>query len=640
MDTVFFRLMKHDDKQAALAAAVESLRAGSQTAEVFAVSPSSFEQVPGSPFAYWVSEQVRAVWKTTRTVSTSDIQAISTSPLNEDFRYFRCWWEVKGANIGRKKQWVRLSKGGDFSRYYSNVHMLAAWDDAELTYRGFTGTVNRPLKRPASVDHFFKAGITYSRRSQIGFSARALPEGAIFHDKGPGIFGARDVLPVALGILNSKPFALFLQLQMSFGSYEVGVIQRTPMPSLHTEKAIQIGRLAARCASIRQRQDSGGELSTLFAIPCLLRVSGESLVERIASWQKQVDQDDTIIISNQQQIDSLAFDLYGIEAGEQPVVSNVEAIDQGSIADESPSEEAEEPDKQDPTSYDRDSLVADLIFYFVGLAFGRWDIRFAIDQSLPPALPDPFAPLPICPPGMLTGGDGLPATEDPPAYPLRVQWDGVLVDDPDHVSDIVRHVRVVLELIWKDRADAIEKEACEILGVKELRDYFRKPGKGGLWDDHIARYSKSRRKAPIYWLLQSSKKSYAVWLYCHRIDKDTLFKVLVNTVEPKAKNADRELTELRTRRTTATGKDIKALDRQIEKQDAFVSELRDFEDKLRRAAELNLTPDLNDGVVLTIAPLRELVPWKEAKAYWDELLAGEYAWSSIGKQLREKGLVK
>ena len=26
--------------------------------------------------------------------------------------------------------------------------------------------------------------------------------------------------------------------------------------------------------------------------------------------------------------------------------------------------------------------------------------------------------------------------------------------------------------------------------------------------------------------------------------------------------------------------------------------------------------------------------------YWDELLKGEYEWSSIGKQLRQKGLVK
>ena len=51
--------------------------------------------------------------------------------------------------------------------------------------------------------------------------------------------------------------------------------------------------------------------------------------------------------------------------------------------------------------------------------------------------------------------------------------------------------------------------------------------------DHISRYSKSRRKAPIYWLLQSSKKNYALWLYYHRLDKDILFKALQHYVEPK-----------------------------------------------------------------------------------------------------------
>ena len=138
------------------------------------------------------------------------------------------------------------------------------------------------------------------------------------------------------------------------------------------------------------------------------------------------------------------------------------------------------------------------------------------------------------PPGMLQGPDGLPATDAPEGYPIRIDWDGILVDDLDHPDDIVRRVRDVLEVIWKDRAEAIEKEACEILGVADLRDYFRKPGTGGFWDDHIKRYSKSRRKAPIYWLLQSSKKSYALWIYYHRLDKDILFKACSTTSSPRS----------------------------------------------------------------------------------------------------------
>jgi len=242
---------------------------------------------------------------------------------------------------------------------------------------------------------------------------------------------------------------------------------------------------------------------------------------------------------------------------------------------------------------------------------------------------------------MLQGLDGLPLRETPPSYPLCIDWDGILVDSPDHPADIVRRVREVLEVLWQDHAEAIEREACEILGVKALRDYFRKPGKDGFWANHVKRYSKSRRKAPIYWLLQSSKKNYALWLYYHRLDKDILFKALLNYVEPKIRLEESRLDPLRAQQAAAgvSGKGAKSLDRKIERQEEFISELRDFEDKLRHVANLHLEPNLDDGVVLNIAPLWELVPWKEAKNYWEELLGGKYEWSSIGKQLRQRGLV-
>jgi hypothetical protein len=197
-------------------------------------------------------------------------------------------------------------------------------------------------------------------------------------------------------------------------------------------------------------------------------------------------------------------------------------------------------------------------------------------------------------------------------------------------------------VLWQDRAEAIEREACEILGVRELRDYFRKPGKGGFWDDHVSRYSMSRRKAPIYWLLQSSKKNYALWIYYHRFDKDILFKALLNNVEPKIRLEESRLEPLRVQRAAAdtSGKGVKNLEKEIDRQEEFISELRDFEEKLRRVANLRLAPDLNDGVVLNIAPLWELVPWKEAKKYWEELRDGKYEWSSIGKQLRQKGIAQ
>jgi hypothetical protein len=274
---------------------------------------------------------------------------------------------------------------------------------------------------------------------------------------------------------------------------------------------------------------------------------------------------------------------------------------------------------------DDPELFAALVSFLVGVAFGRWSMAMTTKE-----IPRDFAPSDLL---------NEPAVES--EEPIG---DGILVmsEAKDHPFDVISRVSALFEDAFGIGSDGAIERCRVAIGADSLIDYFRKPSKGGFWDDHISRYSKSRRKAPIYWLLQSSKKNYALWLYYHRLDKDLLFKALVNYVEPKIRLETSRLESLRTQKAAAgeSGKEAKRLAKEVEKQEEFLSELRDFEDKLRRAANLNLDPDLNDGVVLNIAPLWELVPWKEAKKYWDELLKGEYEWSSIGKQLRQKGLVK
>jgi hypothetical protein len=63
VNTLFFRLLNHEDKAAALGDAISALREGrGANTVVRAVNPASFRQVPGSPFAYWVSERVRRLF--------------------------------------------------------------------------------------------------------------------------------------------------------------------------------------------------------------------------------------------------------------------------------------------------------------------------------------------------------------------------------------------------------------------------------------------------------------------------------------------------------------------------------------------------------------------------------------------------
>ncbi|HEY1307292.1 MAG TPA: BREX-1 system adenine-specific DNA-methyltransferase PglX [Vicinamibacterales bacterium] len=481
--------------------------------------------------------------------------------------------------------------------------------------------------------------------------------------------------------------------------YETNIASSIPIPALSDEHAERLRELAIEIWALKRREETSDETGRYFVAPTALMTKGLHLttttVKELAAvtWDEK-EKRDLGTLEATWEIEGLVRDLYGFDAltlaltdremGVHPFSWPVDpnqrdddaiaaayctdidkVIDQevkrsgGSRAITKKSyyvdrrlEILSAVFQRHPSSISRvrrarglvpdgfaRAVVEELISYALGCVLGRWEI--GIDRMDSLTSPGPFDAVPVCSPATLTGIDGLPANETPDDYPLRVAWDGIVPDDPDNFEDVIRRVREVLALTCSDRAEAVEREACEILDVHDLRSYFRRPGKGGFWDDHVSRYSKSRRKAPIYWLLQSSKRNYALWLYYHRLDKDLLFKALVNYVEPKIRLETSRLDTLRGQ-TAAAGegsKEAKRLAKDAERQEDFVSELRDFEGKLRHAANLHLVPDLNDGVVLNVAAVHELVPWREATDYWEELLAGDYEWSSIGKQLRQKGLV-
>lgn len=280
-----------------------------------------------------------------------------------------------------------------------------------------------------------------------------------------------------------------------------------------------------------------------------------------------------------------------------------------------------------------------IISFVVGCAFGRWDIRYATGGKAAPKLPDPFAHLTVCPPGMLQNADGFPVRpQDVSArYPITIQWDGIIADDPDHPVDLERCIREVIEVIWPGTAggptaESIEQEACEILGVDSLRDYFRRPA--GFFADHLKRYSKSRRQAPIYWPLSTASGSYTLWIYYHRLDDQTLYKCIQQFVDPKLADVEKNITHLRAviNADEGGGKERRSL----EELEDLRRELKDFRAELERWAG-KWKPNLNDGVVITACPLWKLFAlpkWrKDLEACWRELEAGDYDWAHLAHTL-------
>jgi len=52
----------------------------------------------------------------------------------DDFRFVRAWWEISPPTVGRGceetvqgKRWAPFAKGGEYSPYYADVHLVVNW---------------------------------------------------------------------------------------------------------------------------------------------------------------------------------------------------------------------------------------------------------------------------------------------------------------------------------------------------------------------------------------------------------------------------------------------------------------------------------------------------------------------------------
>lgn len=641
-DITCISLLGHggNEKQGVLSDVTASLRHNGSHSHVYVVSPTLVSKVPGSPLCYWANPSLLkpfAAWPCIEDTGGTAKQGLATT---DDFRFLRAWYEIRPDTCARAaeettatKGWVPYSKVGQFAPYYADHVLCVKWhnDGAEIKEAVLADpSTSHWSRRVAARDYYFRAGLTWSERTDL-LMLSPLPKGSIFGVSSKGFFVESDEpddLYVVAGVVGSALYRYLSRIVVGGGEgqpkYQAGTVQRLPFPPLGSHERQIIADLVREAVTLQQTNCGLDETSLAFnafaGLGAIVRTGG---VAGAAKEAAQTAEDRALKTKNlQADLDDFVFD-----KAEVPREQRAGVIAEVSFAIPVPEISAA-------------SLASSLVSFALGVAFGRWDVRYAAGGQPDPRPLSPFAELPAVPAaGLATDYDASKRALD--LYPLDLIADGLLVDEPEHVDDVVRQILRASECIWTDRADALAVETSQLLGVRSLRDYMRRLGKGGFWEDHVARYSKGRRKAPIYWLLQSSKKNYAIWLYYHRLDKDILFKALVNYVEPKIRLEDDRLQSLRAQKGEGgTGKATKKLDKEIEKQEEFLSELRDFEEKLRRAAELHLVPDLDDGVVLNIAPLHELVPWKEAEKYWEELVDGKYEWSSIGKQLREKGLVK
>lgn len=598
--TIFIRLIEEQDKRAALLAAIGDTSSKS----VFDVSPESFKQIPGSPFAYWVSDKMRGLFaklpvyeENGRTVK----QGLATA---DDFRFVRAYWEIDQARvasrsdqIGADRFWVLYPKGGEFSPFYADIPLLVDWSGHGIKYwhnLNSAGGVrsNIWMLNESAKNHFFQPGLTYPRRLHR-LAVMPMPEGAIISVRGSGVYGLREDLFRIAGLYSSSAFDFLVKCMLGrFGhpQFDNGTLCKTPVPKGFPQCAAALDSPTRRAISIKRTLDTVNEISHAFLLPAVLRDrQGQFNPGHLA----------TELDAIQEEIDSIAFALYEIGEDDQKAIrlGTKQETSLGSVDETDGDEDLDDGDEEVGTgASDQDNLLS----WCVGVGFGRFDWRLATGERVGPIEPDPFDPLPRISPGMLPDG----------AAPFH-DHSGILVNDQGHPHDLVRLIEEVLARVDVAVPDDIRRWL--------ERDFFA---------FHLHRYSKSRRKAPIYWPLSTTSNSYTVWIYYPSLSSQTIYTAINDFVEPKLKQVDADVTELRSKGSTRARDDEK----QFEGLQAFELELIELRDTLLKLAP-TYKPNHDDGMQISAAllwPLFRHKPWQKIlKDTWAKLEKGDYDWAYL-----------
>jgi hypothetical protein len=606
--TTFIRLLDVpvEEKALVLRKSITTLAGGDVTSSdrVFDRDPSLFSTIPGSPLAYWVSDQLREMFLRLPRFESPERTAKCGMGTLDDFRFLRARYEVTEA-LGDSgpvpKQWVDYVGPRQRSLAYADLPLQVNWKDDGRELKAFVeAKVGSASRKIQSEGYYFRPGLAWPLRGSR-FSAQEVPSGCVFSVAGKMAFVPTEDLFFFLGLFNASVFDALIGLfagKVGGVQYEAGLIQDLPVPAVELSDRDRMGNLARAAWCQNRALDTLCETSTSFLLP-------EPLNQQVTGLNR--DAAERELLKLQPEIDDLAYAFYGMSADDRRTIEA--SAHNGGEASQEGGEGSHDNEVDDVANSDIDDRAVEggnaLLSWLVGVAFGRFDPRLATGERPLPRLRDPFEALPNFPPAAC-----------PPDY--TPDWcSDIFVDDEGHPADLATNLRRGAELVIVDvRGD--------------LRTWLKRE----FFPLHIRMYSKSRRKAPIYWQLATSSANYSVWLYIHAFTKDTLFRVQNDYVAPKLAHEERRLEamrqELQEKSTAGQRKDVAG-------QESFVRELRALVEELKRVAPL-WEPNLDDGVVINFAPLWRLVPhnkpWqRELKATWEALCAGKYDWAHLAMHL-------
>lgn len=201
---------------------------------------SNFSKIPGSPVAYWVSDNLLSAFASgIRFKEVGDTrQGMATSDVN---RFTRYWYEPSFASIGWDytdlettenglHTWFPYIKGGSFRKWYGNEEYLVNWKYNGRDVKQYAAKLYKSYSRTIkNIREYLKPCISWGMVTSGDISVRFYPAGQIFDIAGCCCFSKDDVRLYLLAFMNSKAANVCTKIINPTINMNVGDIANLPL---------------------------------------------------------------------------------------------------------------------------------------------------------------------------------------------------------------------------------------------------------------------------------------------------------------------------------------------------------------------------------------------------------------------------
>jgi len=582
----------------------------------FLSSPHEFKRIPGSPIAYWVSDNERACFADCKYI-TDELDIKSGLLTGNDELFLRVWYEVSIKDIRYdlthareikqfNPKWLPVTGGGEFRKWYGNLHSIVNSHNDFFAIRSLKGN-NFRLRNSAL---YFRKAVNWPMISSVYYGAKLSPPHTIL---GNGVRtgfprnGLDSSVTFCVSYLSSVVANNFLRIINPTLNYNNENIASIPLNFPIDKDVCNNGD---RNIQISKVDWDSSETSWDFANHPLLPSKRFEFDLKTAysslrlHWREMTLKTQCLEEKNNR----ILIDAYGLQDELTPDVPLSEiTLTCNPHYRYGPGKSEEELE-----ALLRADTMKELVSYAVGCMMGRYSLdapgliyaHSGNDQFWEIYHEKHNQPLPPSPKNYSCNSCNSWLKFPPDA-------DGIIpITDIDWFPDdaanrFFRFISVAWPKEHLEENLAFISDSLSPNRGESPRETIRRYMATGFFKHHLKMY----KKRPIYWLFTSGKlRAFQCLVYLHRYNAGTLSRMRTEYVIPLqgkfAARIEQLAGDMDAATSTAHRKKVEKERNNLVKQQA---ELQAFDEKLRHYADMRISLDLDEGVKVNYGKFGDLL---------------------------------